>query len=172
MSNEHIRQATQQLASHFASHPQDAVATDKPAVAVIEAGLRCRVEGPGGAQVTTDMPKPIGGGASTPTPGWFFRAALASCDATMIALRAAQLGITLSRLEVSVDSQSDNRGLLGMDEALPGPLSVRVRVNIAADGATGAQLQELVHWAEAHSPVGDTVRRAVTCTTDVAVGPG
>jgi len=47
---------------------------------------------------------------------------------------------------------------------------MRVRVRIAADGASPEQLHELVHWAEAHSPVSDAVRRAVPCTTEITVG--
>ena len=59
------------------------------AVAVLEGGgLRCRAEGPNGAVLVTDMPRPVGGTASAPTPGWMLRAALANCDATVIAMRA------------------------------------------------------------------------------------
>jgi hypothetical protein len=44
-------------------------------------------------------------------------------------MRAAVDGIELSRLEVVVDSESDDRGILGIDEAVPaGPLQMRVRV--------------------------------------------
>ena len=87
-----------------------------------------------GHVLVSDMPKAIGGGGATPTPGWFLRAALANCDATAIAMRAAQRGLVLSALEVTVDSQADDRGLLGLRGAgvLPGPTSMRVR--IAAEG--------------------------------------
>ena len=50
-------------------------------------------------------------------------------------MRAAQLGVTLSTLEVTVDSESDDRGLLGMDDTISaGPLNVRARVRIGASG--------------------------------------
>lgn len=170
MSIDHIRESLGQVARHFAEHPQDAMSQDKPAMAVLEEGLRCRAEGPNGACLVTDMPKPLGGGASAPTPGWLLRAALANCDATVIAMRAAQLGIVLTRLEVTVESQSDNRGVLGVSQSVPpGPLSMRTRVRIAANGSPPEQLLELVRWAEAHSPVSDAVRRAVPCTTEVTV---
>jgi uncharacterized OsmC-like protein len=81
------------------------------------------------------MPTGVGGGSSAPSPGWLARAALASCDATVIAMRAAELGIPLQGLEVTVDSESDDRGLLGMDDAVPaGPLSSRILVRIVAEG--------------------------------------
>lgn len=171
MSIEQIKESLGRVTKHFAEHPQDALAQDRPAIAVLESGLRCRADGPNGASLITDMPAGIGGTASAPSPGWFLRAALANCDATVIALRAAQLGISLSRLEVTVGSESDNRGLLGLAESVPpGPLSVRVSVRIAAEAASAQQLHELVQWAEKHSPVSDAVRRAVPLTTEVTVG--
>jgi uncharacterized OsmC-like protein len=84
-------------------------------------------------EVVSDIPKLIGGGATAPTPGWLLRAALANCDATMIAMRAAQLGITLNALEVTVGSTSDDRGLLQIDDSIhPGPLKMWVHVKIGA----------------------------------------
>lgn len=173
MSIEQIRESLDQVARHFIDHPEDAVSQDKPAVAILESGLRCRATGPNGATLVTDMPPAIGGTATAPTPGWFLRAALANCDATVIAMRAAQLGIVLTQLEVTVGSESDNRGLLGVGDAAPaGPLGVHVAVRIAAEGASEQQLRDIVRWAEQHSPVNDAVRRAVPVTMDVSVTPG
>jgi uncharacterized OsmC-like protein len=169
LSNETIRAAIERVAQHFTRNPQDAISHGKPAVAVVESGLRCRAEGPGGAVLVSDMPKAIGGGGSAPTPGWFLLAALANCDATVIAMRAAQVGIELTQLEVHVQSTSDDRGIVGVGaDVAPGPLAVRVNVRIAADGASSEQLHDLVQWAERHSPIGDALRRAVTVTTEVA----
>jgi uncharacterized OsmC-like protein len=171
MSIEHISRSLGQVAKYFAEHPQDALSQDRPAVAVLESGLRCRADGPNGATLVSDMPVPIGGTASAPSPGWLLRAALANCDATVIAMRAAQLGIVLSDLEVTVGSESDDRGLLGVTESVPpGPLRMRVSVRIAAEGASTQQLRELVQWAEKHSPVSDAVRRAVPVTTEIIIG--
>ncbi len=170
MSTERIRDSIEQAARYLSEHPEEARYTDTPATAVVEEGLRCRVEGPGGYEVTTDMPKGVGGGDSAPSPGWLFRAALATCDATLIAMRAAQEGIELAGLEVTVDSESDDRGLLGMDDAVPaGPLSARVRVRIQAPDAKEDRLRELVEWAKAHSPVDDATCRAVPMRTEVEV---
>jgi uncharacterized OsmC-like protein len=116
------------------------------------------------------MPKAVGGGGSAPSPGWLLRAALANCDATVIAMRAAQLGVALTTLEVTVDSESDDRGLLGMDGTISaGPLSMRTRVRIGAQGVAAKDLRDIVEWAEAHSPVGDALRRAVPSRTEVEI---
>ena len=169
MSMQHIRKSLDQSARHLVENPQDALSQDKPAIAVLESGLRCRTEGPNGAILVSDMPAPFGGTDSAPSPGWLLRAALANCDATLIAMRAAQLSIVLTRLEVTVGSESDDRGILGVcDSVPPGPLTIRVSVRIAAEGASEVQLRELVRWAEAHSPVNDAVRRAVQVTTEVS----
>jgi hypothetical protein len=141
MTDDHIRRSIENAKQYLSEHPGDARYTDKPATALIEDGLRCRVEGADGALVVTDMPAGIGGGASAPTPGWLARAAQASCDATLIAMRAAELGIPLQRLEVTVDSESDDRGILGMDEAIPaGPLSRVAGTRVCAgEGARPAR---------------------------------
>jgi len=60
----------------------------------------------------------MGGGGTAPNPGWLMRAALASCNATGIATQAAKAGIPLTRLEVSVSSETDGRGVLGLDERI------------------------------------------------------
>jgi uncharacterized OsmC-like protein len=115
------------------------------------------------------MPKSVGGGGAAPSPGWLLRAAQASCLATLIAMRAAHEDLDLGRIEVVVDSESDDRGILGIDDSVPaGPLSSRARVRIDARGVAPEDLERLVHWADAHCPVQDAVRRAVPCTVELA----
>jgi uncharacterized OsmC-like protein len=168
--DDHIREAIENAKQYLSDHPDEARYTDQPATAVIEDGLRCRVEHADGAVVVTDMPGGVGGAGSAPSPAWLARAAQASCDATLIGMRAAELGIPLQRLEVTVDSESDDRGLLGMDDAVPaGPLSSRIRVRIAAKGVDPQRLRELVEWADNHSPVSDAIRREVPTTIEVDV---
>jgi uncharacterized OsmC-like protein len=168
MPSDHIRESIENARQYLSEHPDEARYGDHPATAVIENGLRCRVEHATGAALVTDMPGAVGGEGSAPTPGWFARAAQASCDATLIAMRAAELGVPLQSLEVTVDSESDDRGLLGMDDAIPaGPLSSRIRVRIAAAGVDPQRLRELVEWADHHSPVTDAIRRAVPTTVEV-----
>ena len=85
-------------------------------------------------------------------------------------MRAAQEGMELSTLEVTVDSESDDRGILGMEESVPaGPLSARIRVKIAADGVSAEKLHEVVKWADRHCPVSDALQRAVPTTVEVHV---
>lgn len=165
---DHIRSSIHEARDYLRQHPEEARYRDSAASAVLEAGLRCTVEGPDGATLVTDMPQGVGGGATAPSPGWLTRAGLASCDATVIAMRAAELGVVLRRIEVVVDSESDDRGLLASDDAVTaGPESVRVRVRVSADGVEDQTLREIVEWADQHSPVADAVRRAVPTTVEI-----
>ena len=80
----------------------------RQSTAVHDGGFRVRVDGKHGV-VHTDMTKTVGGDEAAPSPGWRFRAALAACDATLVAMEAARAGVKLTRLEVSVESNSDFR---------------------------------------------------------------
>jgi uncharacterized OsmC-like protein len=163
-----IGNAMSQASDYLAEHPDAAVGTDSAATAVREDSLRFRIDGPW-LSLTSDMAESVGGGASAPTPGWLLRGALAACDATLVAMEAARDGIELTELEVSVESESDFRGVLGVDPSVhPGPLAVRVRIRVAASDATDDQLRTLVERAELHSPVRDALMREMTITTEVA----
>jgi uncharacterized OsmC-like protein len=165
-----IRAALERASVHLAEHPEEGPSTDAAATAVPDRGLRFRVDGPVGA-VVTDMVATVGGGASAPSPGWLLRAALASCDATIVAMEAARDGIELTELSVTVESDSDARGLLGVGETVPpGPLAVRVRIELSARNATPEELRALVERAEARSPVRDALARAVPMATEVVAG--
>jgi uncharacterized OsmC-like protein len=112
----------------------------------------------------------VGGTGSAPSPGWLFRAAYASCAATLIVMRAAEQGVELPGLQVDVDSESDDRGILGISEdvsAGPAGMRVAVRVGPAADEAS---VREIVEWGLKHCPVDDAVRRAVPVELDLRIG--
>jgi uncharacterized OsmC-like protein len=167
---EAIRSAIETASGKLAEHPEMAVGTDAAATAVREEGLRFRVDGPNGA-ITTDMSESVGGAASAPTPGWLMRAALAACDATTVAMEAARDGIELSDLTVSVESDTDFRGVLGVDGSPhPGPLAVRVHIELGATDATEDQLREIVRRAEERSPVRDALVREISMSTEVVTG--
>jgi uncharacterized OsmC-like protein len=164
-----IAEGVSRMVEHLEAHPEEGYGWSVSATATA-IGLRASAESPDGAVVVTDMPKGIGGGASAPTPGWLLRAALASCDATVIAMRAASVGVELDTLEVTVAMDFDDRGLVGTDDTVPaGPLCSNVSVRIGADGADEATLRGIVEWAKHHSPVGDAISRAIPGTLDVDI---
>jgi uncharacterized OsmC-like protein len=165
-----IRESLQAAVEYLAEHPEDARYADSAATATVVEGLRCRVSGPGGAELVTDMPASVGGAGAAPSPGWFLRAAAASCVATLATMRAAQLGHELPLLEVTVTSDSDDRGILGLDSTVPaGPLATRVAVRI--DCPAGPEVaRAIAAWAADHCPVTDAVGRAVPLSVVIDAG--
>lgn len=114
-----IRESIETAVRHLAEHPEKARYTDSYARATGGGDLRIEVVGPHDEHLLTDMPKGVGGRGEHPTPGWLFRAAVASCVGSTVAMEAAREGIDLTHLEVEVDSESDDRGIFGMDENTP-----------------------------------------------------
>ena len=169
MGRSDIKQALEGAIEYLGNNPAEAAYSDSPATARLAdiEGLKVEVEGPNGASMRTDMPTSVGGTNTTASPGWYLRAAEASCVATLIAMRAALLDVTLTDLEVTVDSESDDRGILAVGDDVPaGPMSTRIAVRIrgSADVPT---LREMCHWALVHCPVTDAVRREIPMTIEV-----
>src|SRR3984885_2005796 len=114
ITSQKIAAAMQRVGSVLRRRPEVGLHEDAPATARWERGARVVSSHANGAQLVTDMPTELGGGGDQVTPGWLFRAGLASCFATRIAMGAAAAGIELAMLEVSAGSRSDLRVLFGM----------------------------------------------------------
>ena len=163
-----IRAAIEGASAYLTEHPDEARYTDSLATARVTSGLRVRVDGPNGEILETDMPSAVGGSASSASPGWYLRASIAACVASLATMRAAQLELTGFGCEVDVDSESDDRGILGLDASVPGgPLSMRIHLRLRADGVGLERLEEIAVWAVEHCPASDAIRRAVPVHIEV-----
>lgn len=154
--------------------PEVGMHDDAPAAARWESGTRVVASHANGTQMSTDMPDDLGGSGDRVTPGWLFRAGLASCSATSIAMAAAADGIALAALEVRATSRSDTRGLLGMADAegepvQAGPCDVQLRVRISAPGVSPERLRALVEDGLCHSPIPNAVRSATPLALHIDV---
>ena len=129
---------------------------------------------PNGREVFTDLPVELGGSGDQVSPGWLYRAGLASCATTSIALLASAEQVALTFLEVDSESRSDARGMLGMSDERdvpvdPAPLDQRLTIRISAEGATRTQLEALVHRALQRSPIPRAISTAgLTVQVEVA----
>lgn len=169
MADTGVREAIDRLGAVITADPAKARMKNVPATARLTEGLKCEVSGPNKERAVTDMPPAMGGALSAPNPSWLLRAGMASCVATVIAMRAAKLGMALTELEVTVESDSDARGILGLDDKVSAGLN-RMRTNVRISGdAAPKELRALVEWADAHSPVGCTIRDAAACSLDIEV---
>lgn len=164
-----IADAVARASAYLTEHPDEARYRDSAATARIDSGLVAVVSGPGGESISTDMPSGIGGTASSVSPGWLLRAAAASCVASLIVIRAATLGVVTGPVAVTVDSESDDRGILGLDDSIDaGALSMKLVVTIGPPVPVDDVRRDLVDWAVAHCPVTDTVSRAVPLSIEIA----
>lgn len=162
MQGSTISQAVQRAETILTESPELGLRPDPPATAIWTGGLATRTRHPDGRHVHTDMPTSLGGGGAEVTPGWLMRAALASCTATVIVMRAERLGIALEQLEVTTRTVSDARGMLAVHPNVgAGPLKVELVVVIRAAGVDPDSLEKLVAWADEHSPVGTALRESL-----------
>jgi len=166
-----IERALEGARGFVSGHVEEARYTDSEAVAVADSSLRIRVTGPDGEELTTDFPASVGGSGSAPSPGWFLRAAEASCVAALVVMRSASQGLDAIHVKVTVDSISDDRGILGLDDSIPaGPESTRVAIRVSGDDVEPERLDEICRWAVLHCPVVDAVRRATPLMVEIETG--
>jgi organic hydroperoxide reductase OsmC/OhrA len=174
MTIEDIAAAVRRVESVLQRRPASAIHDDAPATAKWQTGLRVMACHADGTQIVTDMPSELGGSGAEVTPGWLFRAGLASCLATRIAIGAATDGIELTLLEVSACSRSDARGLFGMPDISgapvgAGPRDVQLFIRIAAPGVSAEKLQALVEDSNRCSPVSAAARDVVPVALRIEV---
>ena len=170
MSSNNIQKSIEKMVSYLDGNPSKALHKDPPVTATLESGLKIRVEGGSGEEAITDMPTSMGGEGSAPSPGWLMKAALASCVATDIATKVALEGFELSTLEVSIESETDLRGLVTEDESVKGgPLALRTNVRVRSKGMPEEKLREIVNWSTNNSWVANAVCRAIPFKTEVEI---
>lgn len=115
MTTQDIRKAIEGAEKNMRS--QKGSEPDVCATAIVENGLRCCIQSPDGKFVYTDMHESVGGTATINSSSWLLRAAIASCDATLLAMRVARKGFELDSIKVKVDAMSDGRGMF-LDEGI------------------------------------------------------
>ena len=169
MSNLRAREALERARRLFLERPSAAKKANATAIAVWQEGLQFVTTGPSGERALTDMPPPMGGNGAGSNPGWLLRAAMASCTGTALAMRAATLGIELKSLEVSVESESDARGFVGIAGVPTSLSSLRMKIKLGADNVPEGQLRELAEWAATESAVCRTLSDGPPVAIDISV---
>jgi uncharacterized OsmC-like protein len=94
-------------------------------------------------------------------PVEFLLHALAGCVTTTFVLHAAARGIRLREVSTELEGDIDVQGLLDLDpSAAVGYEEIRIKMHIEAD-ASDEEIEELIAFTKAHSPVCNTVCRPV-----------
>lgn len=167
MSDPQIAAALARVESVLKRRPEAGIHDDATATARWRNGLRVVAGHDNGARVETDMPSELGGSGDQVSPGWLFRAGLASCTTTSIVMAAATEGVELTVLETRATSRSDTRGLFGMPDVDghdvgAGPSELNLHVRIAARGVSPERLRSLVEDAYRRSPIPCALKGATT----------
>lgn len=102
-------------------------------------------------------------------PVEFLLHALAGCVTTTTVLHAAARGIRIESIATELEGDIDLQGLLALDDAVPaGYRAIRMKMDIRAD-CSDAELDDLLAFAQQHSPVCNTVCRPVPVTVERVV---
>ncbi|GIH25023.1 osmotically inducible protein C [Acrocarpospora phusangensis] len=115
-----------------------------------------------------DHPAVLVGTGNGPTPVEFLLHAIAACLTAGVANIASARGITLTRLESTVEGDIDLNGILGLsEETRNGYEQIRVTFTIEGD-ASPERLRDLVERSRARSAVYDVLTNGVPVSIDVS----
>ena len=113
---------------------------------------------------TTDEPPVLLGNNRGANPAEFLLHALAGCVTSTTVMHATARGIRIDSITTELSGDVDLQGVLGLDESVrPGFQQITMKMDIKAD-CGDAELDELLKFVHAHSPVCDTVCRPVPVT--------
>lgn len=172
-----IAEALQRVEAVLSRRPEAGLHGDAAATAHWQGGTRVIARHANGREMPTDMPGEFGGTGDQVSPGWLFRAGIAACATTSIAMLAASEGIALDLLEARVDSKTDSRGMLGMADADgtrvgAAPRDLQLHIRIAAQGVAPGRLRALVEGGYGRSPIPCAVQAALPLALHVDVDGG
>lgn len=111
-----------------------------------------------------DEPPGLLGDDTAPNPTEAVLAALGSCVAVGIQANAVARGLTVRLIEIELEGDINITSVWGTGDLSPKPLglsAVRMKARVEADGATAAELDELVAHAAKWSPVLNTIQNPV-----------
>jgi uncharacterized OsmC-like protein len=112
-------------------------------------------------EFTNGEPPVLLGNNEGANPVEFLLHALAGCVTTTFVLHAMARGIVIEELSTELAGDLDLRGLLGLDDSVSaGYEQIRIRMHVKANCSDRA-LDDLLAYAQQHSPVCNTVCRPV-----------
>jgi uncharacterized OsmC-like protein len=115
---------------------------------------------------TNGEPPVLLGNNEGANPVEFLLHALAGCLTTTIVIHAAARGITIQELSTELEGTIDVQGVLGLDDTVPvGYKQINIKLHIKAD-CSDDELEDLLAFAKAHSPVCNTVCKPVPVTVE------
>ncbi|MBA5779454.1 OsmC family protein [Stappia sp. F7233] len=118
---------------------------------------------------TNGEPPVLLGNNEGANPVEFLLHALAGCVTTTFVLHAMARGIAIQELSTELKGNIDLQGLLGLDDSVPpGYERIDIVMHVKAD-CSDEELEDLMSYAQQHSPVCNTVCRPVPVTVTRAM---
>ncbi len=112
-------------------------------------------------ELNTDEPPVLLGSDGNANPGEYLMHALAGCVTSAIVYHAAARGISIEKIESTIEGDVDLRGFLGLDASVRNGFErIRMKLRIKAN-VPEAQLQEICELGPKFSPVFDSVTKGV-----------
>ena len=112
-------------------------------------------------EFTNGEPPVLLGDNEGANPVEFLLHALAGCVTTTTVLHAAARGIQIERLSTRLVGDIDLQGLLALADVPAGYRQIRIEMDIVAANAGDQELDDLLRFAQDHSPVCNTVCQPV-----------
>jgi len=152
-----LREIQRPLKEQYRVQPDAARITLRAQGAGADSPMACSVD-LGRALYDAQAHVGVGGAGTAACSGDLLLGALAACAQLTAQMVAANMGLTVERLEVSVEGDLDLRGTLGMDPTAPvGFAAIRTRFEVVAPGASEEQLARLRERAERYCVVLQTL---------------
>jgi uncharacterized OsmC-like protein len=124
-----------------------------------------------GAEFRSGAHAAVGGEGDAPCSADLLLAALAACQEVTLRMVAANMGIALEELEVTVEGDWDPRGTLAMGRDFPVGLTAlraHTRVVISAD-ERGERAERLLRSAERYCVILSTLREGVPVESTISL---
>lgn len=125
-----------------------ASARTRPTVMAVLVNGHARLSG-GPFNWDADLAPSLGGGGLAPSPTAYLLGALAGCAvAFMRDTLAPQFGVDVSDVSASAAAGSDQRGLLGMDGAVPDLTDLALNIQVSSPSPSDRVVAMLAAWRE------------------------
>jgi len=171
-----LRELQRPIKDHYRVEPDAARITLRAQGVRGDAPIACSVD-LGRAIYEAGAHAGVGGSGTAACSGDLLLGALAACAQLTCQMVAANMGIELDRMEVSVEGDLDLRGTLGVARDAPvGFEHIRLRFDLSADGVPEEQLASLRERTERYCVVLQTLQHAPAIESNwvdgKASGPG
>lgn len=142
-------------------------------VATVDVGTLCHTVEKD-QEIIIDVGKAMGGEDAGPSPSTVLRAAFSSCLAIGIKLWASREDVAMDQITVTVETDVDARGQLGVCERVtPGFGAIRIEVSVQSNAPREA-VERVIETSLRHSPLMDvfcnpqTIETALTVESPIA----